>query len=323
MNPPPSAGAGTAGFPTLHPEIIDSHILSRLDGPALASVACCSADLRFHSSDHNLWLSICHSTWPATASPRLSQLISTFPGGGPRAFFSHAFSLLSKRPITTLPPSAPPEILSAVDIHYDGKLIFTKLHSTETGSDWFRCSPFRADLMELKEVPPTAVKISAGFGNGDMHEGIMTLSWIVIDPVGRRAANLSSHEPVSVQRHWLTGELEVRFGSVFAGDGGQVMCGIVVTCGGEMEVREVRMEMEDMDGKHLNGEESLAIMQGALVGEKGTGKNRTAEARRRYAEFEEVKRERRERELTRERDWEILCLAIGLSIYFYFWYYIL
>ncbi|XP_047975543.1 probable F-box protein At2g36090 [Salvia hispanica] len=323
MHPPPLAGGATAGFPTLHPEIIDSHILSRLDGPALASVACCSSALRRHSSDHSLWMSICHSTWPATASPRLSQLISTFPGGGPRAFFSHAFPLLSKLPLTHL-PSSPPEILSAVDIHYDGKLIFTKLHSTDTSSDWFRCSPFRADLIELKEAAPAAVKSSAGAGNGGMHEGVMTLSWIVIDPVGRRAANLSSHEPVSVRRHWLTGDLEVRFGSVFCGgDGGHVICGIVVTCGGEMDVRDVRMEIEDMDGRHLNGEESLVILQGALEAEKGTGKNRAAEARRRYEEFEETKREKRERELRREGDWDILCLAIVVSIYFYFWFYIL
>ncbi|XP_042016637.1 probable F-box protein At2g36090 [Salvia splendens] len=318
MNPPPSAGGATAGFPSLHPEIIDSHILSRLDGPALASVACCSAALRRHSSEHSLWLSICHSTWPATASPHLSQLISTFPGGGPRAFFSHAFPLLSKLPLTH-PPSSPTEILSAVDIHYDGKLIFTKLHSTDTSSDWFRCSPFRTDLIELKKAAPAAVKSSAGAGDGGMHEGVMTLSWIVIDPVGRRAANLSSHQPVSVRRHWLTGDLEVRFGSVL---GGHVMCRIVVTCGGEMEVREVRMEMEDMDGRHLNGEESLVILQLALEAEKATGKNRAVEAWRRYIEFEDMKRERRERELRREGDWDILCLAILVSIYFFFWFYI-
>ncbi|XP_057784767.1 probable F-box protein At2g36090 [Salvia miltiorrhiza] len=323
MNPPPPAGAA-AGFHTLHPEIIDSHILSRLNGPALASAACCSTALRRQASHHNLWLSICHSTWPATASPRLTQLISTFPGGGPRAFFSHAFPLLSQRPITH-PSSAPPEILSAVDIHYDGKLIFTKLHSTETGGDWFRWSPFRVDLLELKDSAHAAVKISDGDGAG-MHEGIldrMTLSWILIDPAGRRAANLSSHEPVSVRRHWLTGEMEVRFGSILGGDGGHVQCGIVVTCGGEMEVKGVRLEMEDMDGKHLNGKESVVILQGALVGKKGAGKNRGAVARRRYAEFEEMKKERRERELRREGDWDMVCLAIGVSIYFYFWYYFL
>lgn len=326
MNPPPTVNA--AGFYTLHPEIIDSNILSRLDGPALASAACCSTTLRRHSSHHNLWLNICLSTWPSTASPRVTQLISTFPGGGPRAFFSHAFPLLSERPLThphSSPP--PPELLSAVDIHYDGKLIFTKLHSTETGSEWFRCSPFQVDLLEPKDVTTTSVKNTAVGGGGDdpcrgILEG-MTLSWILIDPVGRRAANLSSYEPVSVQRHWLTGELQVRFSSILAGEEGHVQCGIVVTCGGEMQVKEVRLEIEGMDRKHLSGKDSLVILQGALEGKKGSGKNRGREGRQRYREFEKMKRERRERELRREGNWDMFCVAFGVSIFLCFCSYFL
>ncbi|KAH6837222.1 hypothetical protein C2S53_001046 [Perilla frutescens var. hirtella] len=328
MNPPSSLAAA-ADFSSLHPEIIDSHILTRLDGPALASAACCSTALRRHSSHHSLWFNTCLSTWPSTASPRLTQLISTFPGGGPRAFFSHAFPLLSDRPLSH-PSSAPPppELLSAVDIHYDGKLIFSKLHSTETGTDWFRCSPFRVDLLEPKGVVPTAVKNASAAADGDTRAGIlkgMTLSWILIDPVGRRAANISTHEAVSVQRHWLTGEMQARFASIVGG----VQCGIVVTCGGEMvmevevKVKEVRLEIEDMDGKHLNGKESLVILQGALEGEKGTGRNRVQEGRHRYRVFEQMKRERRERERRREGDWDMLCVAFGVSIFLYFCCYFL
>ncbi|KAL7092265.1 hypothetical protein ACP275_12G155200 [Erythranthe tilingii] len=285
-------------FYTLHPDIIETHILTRLDGPSLASAACCTTTLRFHSGQDNLWSNICHSTWPSTAaSPQVSQLISAFPDGGPRAFFSHAFPLLTDchGPPSLNPP--PPELLSAVDIKYHDNLIFTKLQETSTDGGWFRSSPFRIDLLEPKDVVPTAVKYLAGDESvAEILDG-MTLSWILIDPIGRRAANISSHNPVAVQRHWLTGELQVRFASILATAGhGHVQAGIVVTCGGseggEMQVREVKLEIEDVDGIHLNGKDSMVILEGALAGKKGTGKNRVREGRRRYREFEKTKREK-------------------------------
>lgn len=87
-----------------------------------------------------------------------------------------------------------------------------------------------------------------------------------------------------------------------------------------MQVKEVRLEIEDMDGKHLNGRESLVILEGALEGKRGMSKNR---GRQRYAEFEEMKRERRERELRREGDWDIFCVAFGVSVFIFFWSYFL
>ncbi|PIN14189.1 hypothetical protein CDL12_13195 [Handroanthus impetiginosus] len=322
MNSPPPPTA--TGFSALHPDIIDSHILTRLDGPSLASAACCTTSLCRLSSPENLWFNICDSTWPSTTTSRVRQVISAFPGGGPRAFFSHAFPLPSQLSLTLSSASSPPELLSAVDIHYHGKLIFTKLHETETQTEWFRCSPFRIDLLEPKDVVPTAQNYPAG---GTEILAGMTLSWILIDPIGQRAANVSSHKPVMVQRHWLTGELQATFASILAaddGDGG-VQCGIVVTCGGseggEMQVREVRLEIEDMDGMHLNGKESLVILQGALEGKKGTGKNRVEEARRRYREYAEMKRERRERKLRKEGALDLLWVAFGVSIFYFFWSY--
>ncbi|KAL8036397.1 hypothetical protein ABFX02_12G155900 [Erythranthe guttata] len=324
---PPSA----TGFSTLHPDIIEAHILPRLDGPSLASAACCTTTLRHHSGQDNLWSNICHSTWPSTAaSPEVSQLISAFPDGGPRAFFSHAFPLLTDQSChghSSLNPP-PPELLSAVDIKYHDNLIFTKLHETSTDGGWFRSSPFRIDLLEPKDVVPTAVKYLAGDESAAEILDSMTLSWILIDPIGRRAANISSHKPVAVQRHWLTGELQVRFASIMATAGhGHVQAGIVVTCGGseggEMQVREVKLEIEDVDGIHLNGKDSMVILEGALAGKKGTGKNRVREGRRRYREFEKTKRERRERKLRTEGALDMLCLASGVSIVLAFWCYFL
>ncbi|KAL0344814.1 UNVERIFIED_CONTAM: putative F-box protein [Sesamum radiatum] len=283
-SPPPSAAE--AGFSTLHPDIIETHILTRLDGPALASAACCSTTLRRGSSQDHLWSSICHSTWPSTASPSLSEVVSTFPDGGPRAFFSHAFPLLAEtNTLDVLSSSAPPtELLSAVDIHHRGQLIFTKLQKIETGTEWFSRLPFQIDLLGPKDVVSTPITHPVGDAAcAEILEG-MTLSWIVIDPIGRRAANLSSHKPVTVQHHWLTGEVQARFATILAADHGHVQCGIEVTWGrSEGGVREVSLEIEDMDGMHLNGKDSVVILQGAMEGKKGTGKNRVEEGQRRHS----------------------------------------
>ncbi|KAH6806145.1 hypothetical protein C2S51_030976 [Perilla frutescens var. frutescens] len=311
---------GKTGFSDLHPDIIKSHVLSRLNGPALGSAACCSTTLRHLSDDDSLWSDICHSTWPSTTSSRLRRLISTFPGGGPRAFFSHAFPIPTDRNLSAQSQSpAPEELISAVDVHYKSKLIFTKIQETETVSGWFRCSPFRVDLLEPKDVVPTQIKHPQE--EEECREMIrdMSLSWILIDPVGRRAVNLSSQKAVAVQRHWLTGEVQVRYASILAVDGAHVQCGIVVTCGGaesgEMQVREVSLEMEDMDGMHLNGKDSLVFLQGVLEGKKGTGRKRVEEGQRRYQEYVEMKRERRERKQRTEGALDMLCVAFGVSIF--------
>ncbi|KAK9921365.1 hypothetical protein M0R45_029876 [Rubus argutus] len=51
--------------------------------------------------------------------------------------------------------------------------------------------------------------------------------------------NLSSHAAVSVQRHWLSGEVHARFASILQGERGTasefVQCGMVVTCGAGSE----------------------------------------------------------------------------------------
>ncbi|KAG8374070.1 hypothetical protein BUALT_Bualt11G0092600 [Buddleja alternifolia] len=308
---PPSTASS---FSTLHPDVIESHILTRLDGPDLASAASCSTTLRRLSSSDDLWSNICHSTWPSTTSPRATHVISTFPHGGPRAFFSHVFPLFAEINLSRSSSTPPPELISAVDVHYDGNLIFTKIHETDTQTAWFRCSPFRIDLLEAKDVVPTSIKHSDGGG-----AAAMTLSWILIDPTGRRAVNLSSHTAVAAQRHWLTGEEQVTFASILAIDRGHVEFKIVVTCGvsenGEMQVRQVSLEVEDMDGMHLNGKDSLVILQGAMEGKRGTGIKRVEEGQRRYKEYVEMKRERRERKLRAEGVLDMFCMACGVSIF--------
>lgn len=191
-------------------------------------------------------------------------------------------------------------------------MIFSKVVETETVSGWFRCSPFRIDMLEPKDVVPTPIRFPLGGGNTcrELAEDL-TLSWIMIDAAGRRAMNLSSHRPVSVQRHWLSGEVHVRFDAVLGGDRGSatecVQCGIAVTCGGseggDLQVREVNLQVEDMDGTFLNGKDSLVILDRALEGKKVK--------RKKLEEFMEKKRERKERKVRREGTLDMMCLAFG------------
>ncbi|KAK2655598.1 hypothetical protein Ddye_008650 [Dipteronia dyeriana] len=276
----------TSSISGVHSDIIETHILTRLDGPTLASTACVSSQLySLITCDETLWTNICHSTWPSTNSPRVSHVISTFDKG-PRSFFSESFT--NPDPTASAAESAsnhdaPSELISAVDIYYRKKLMLSKVVETETVSGWYKCSPFRVDLLDPKDTVSTRIPYP------DTEEACrelaedFTLSWILIDPTRRRAMNLSSNKPVSVQRHWLSGEVHVRFASMLSGG---EQCGIVITCGrSQMHVREVSLQVEDTDGMHLSGKDSLVILQRALEGKRENNRGREEEGKRRYEHY--------------------------------------
>ncbi|KAJ7971599.1 F-box protein [Quillaja saponaria] len=318
-------GGGATMFSDVHTDIIRTHILTRLNGPTLASAASTSSQLYALSSQEDLWANICRSTWPSTNTPRLRHVISTFSHGS-RSFLSQSFPILlttNLDPTTTnwkLNPNRIPQLISAIDIYYRGKVVFSKVVETETVSDWFNCSPFRVDLLDPKDVVPTPIKYPNGEYEWEELGEDLTLSWILIDPTGRRAVNLSSHKPVSVQRHWLSGEAQVRFASILTGDKGSasefVQCGIVVTCGGleeeEMQVREASLEMKNMDGTNLNGRDSVVILQRYLEGKTGRKTRREEEGRNRYQEYIEKRRERKERKLRAEGTLDMLCMILAV-----------
>ncbi|KAK6272347.1 hypothetical protein POUND7_009430 [Theobroma cacao] len=329
-SPPPSSsiangGGGTGGetIPNLHPDIIQAHILARLDGPTLASTSCVSSHLRSLSTKENLWRHICSSTWPSVNQPRAKQVISTFPSGH-RSFFSDSFPFpnLQSLKLNVKSSTLATELILAVDIYYQGNPICSKVEEIETSSSWFLSSPFRVDLLDPKNSTPAPIKYGVGEDNtGLKHmDENLSLSWIVIDPARKKAVNMSSKRAVSVQRHWLTGNVQVRFGTVMEGDEGwgssreMVECGVVVTCGGneggDMHVREVSMVMEDMEGKGLSGVESLVILEGVM--ESGRRKKGGKE---KYEEFVERKKERKERKERRDRVLDLVCLIAGCGAF--------
>ncbi|KAM7496956.1 hypothetical protein LguiA_021370 [Lonicera macranthoides] len=334
MSPPTTTTHGGATSATsisdIHPDIIQSHILTKLDGASLSSAASSSPLLHLLCTETKLWSDLCTATWPSTSHPRVQAAITTFPGGH-RSYFSDSFPTLdhhlhrpSKR--TPTPPPPTPELISAVDLHYKNKLIFSKVEVTETASNWFVNSPFRVDLLDPKETVPTEIIL-----DGDETtclscvEKYLTLSWVVIDPTQKRSVNLSSLRPVSVKRHWLTGQVQVMYNTILSRDH---QCNVEVILGGNKEqggvlsVWEVSISVEDVEGKNLNGRGSLVILQEALRG-GGRRKMGVGEERARYEEYLEMKREKEEREKRREKILDIVCIASGIAIFVTFWAYIL
>ncbi|KAE8734825.1 putative F-box family protein [Hibiscus syriacus] len=300
-SPPSSSSVASTGNETiagLHSDIIRALILRRLDGPNLASTACVSSHLRSLSTEENLWRDIVI----------------------PRGLLSINHLNVSSLPIAT-------ELISAVDIYYQGIPICSKVLEMETTSNWFLSSPFRAELLGPNDPAPVS-PIKHGSCNDVTWlkhlEENLSLSWIVIDARRKKAVSMSSERAVWVQRHWLTGNVQARFGTVMEGDEGWgsskelVECGVVVTCGEienegeEMHVREVSMRMEDMDGKGLSGAESLVILQRGMESRRSWKSRKGKGGKVEYQEFEERKRRRQETNGRNDRILDSFCI---LSIF--------
>ncbi|GAB2235926.1 hypothetical protein Droror1_Dr00026371 [Drosera rotundifolia] len=345
-----SPGGATTTLLDIDPDIIRTHILSRLEGPDLAALSSVSKNIHQLATSQDLWSSIISTTWPSTNDPVLRGVIESFPNG-PFSFFSHAFPLLDPNNNNTNNnlvtrsstdgrdhrQSKIKRVISAVDVSYRGKNIFSKVQGTETSTGWFRSTPFRIDLLEPKDsVPttPTRKNVADEETCRDLYND-MSLSWIMIDPVAKRVVNLSSFRPVWVQRRWWTGEVVVRFVTIVLGRGNEhVMFCIEVTCAGggagegegegeereeELHVREVSMWVEDTMGAHLNGEDSLVTLKKGFGGKRvKRGRKVEEEVKWRYEEFLEVRRLRKERRLRREGRKDLLCVSSGVSFFMAF-----
>ncbi|KAK1413364.1 hypothetical protein QVD17_35136 [Tagetes erecta] len=311
----------------IHEDIIKTHILTKLDGQTLATTTCTSSILQTLCSDHNLWSNICNSTYPSTTDPQLTTTINNF-NSGHRSFFSDSFSSPTHHLITTscLPTN---KILSSVDIKYDDQTVFSKVEYTNTTpTDWFQTSPFRIDLLEPKEIVLSPVKLS-GDDNVLMPnlEKNVTLSWIVIDPVQNRAVNVSGLKPVTVQRNWLTNDVELTFATVIVvinhNGNDYVNCNVQVTCGvneerGELSVSGVSLTVLDVYGKCLSGKDSMVILQGLAAGPRRR-KSSVEEERERYDAYIQRRREKNEKTERRERRLDMACVASGVVILMAFW----
>ncbi|KAL2511058.1 F-box protein [Abeliophyllum distichum] len=217
------------------------------------------------------------------------------------------------------------ELISAVDIYYAGKLVYSKVLETETLSGWFLSSPLRINLLDLKEVVSAPVMFEGEEGTCmELLEEHLTVSWILIDPAHKRAVNVASSKAVEIRRHWLTEEIQLRYSTVVAAaDGELVQCGVEVCGGGkeggELQLNEVTMQVEDMEGKILTGLESLVILLEAMEGQR-----RKSDIKVEKERFETLKKTRiqfSERKQRREKNLDVVYIATGVFIFISLWAY--
>ncbi|XP_038685703.1 F-box protein At2g27310-like [Tripterygium wilfordii] len=300
-----TATSTTTTLSTLNPDIIRAEILTRLDGPSLAAIACASSQFLALCTDDKLWREICSATWSSIDHPHVHQVISTFTGGH-RSFFSDSFPLLEHLKASNQNQeclSGPSGLISAVDIHYKNNPIFSNIQETDTTMTKFLCSPFRIELHGPNDIVSTPIQ-----HEGEIEEVLehlkesLILSWIVIDPISKRAANMSSRSPVSLEWPCTARNVQLYYSTIMAGDGRLgleaelVECRIVVTCSGldegEVHVDDVSMEIRDIEGRRFDGRESLVILQEAIVkGERKRGKR--GEGEKNCKEFERRKIEQK------------------------------
>ncbi|KAM7522554.1 hypothetical protein LguiA_012456 [Lonicera macranthoides] len=318
------AHGGATPITTVPHGIIEAHVLTKLDGPSLASAASTSRTMHALCTDEKLWRDICTSTWTSISDPRIDHIISSFPAGY-RSFFSDSFPSTIHCP-NTLPPDyhrpwLTTELISAVDLHYENKLIFSKVEVTDAVTKNFTGPPMWIELFDRKETAPVPLKFNSFNDDFLSHlQESMKLSWIMIDPTQKRSLNLSSLTPVSVQRHYIVDEVQLVYVTVLPGNrqigsSDFVKCRIVVTCRGEegweMHVREVYLHLQDMDGVNLSGEDSLVILQGAM----GSKRRKQGKGSERYEQFMEMKREIREKKEKREKKLDMVCMILRIMIF--------
>ncbi|CAI8616253.1 unnamed protein product [Vicia faba] len=326
----PSPCSSTSSIITMHDDIIHTHILTRLDAATLATTASTCSHLRHLCVDDNLWRKICTATWPSLVDPTTCHIISTFPNRH-RSLFSDAFPDLHHFSCSSNCPWSPPpvEIISAVDIFYKGKPVFSRVRRTETTENSFLSSPLWIEILEPNELIPTEVKFVRKDEELMKHLGEnLSLSWILIDPTGKRSANVSSRKAVLARRHWLTRDVEILFAVTMAGEAKRaterVQCMVKVTCcgkvGGELHVREVSLVMEDMDGGKVRWKEGVMILQKAMEFGERKRVGEVGEMMERFDGFLGMVRERRERKYRRQKERDGVSMVVAFLVCVWFCY---
>ncbi|XP_076920485.1 putative F-box protein At2g36090 [Bidens hawaiensis] len=287
------------------PDIIRNHILPRLDGRSLSTVATASSDLNTLCSDNNLWSHICMCMWPSITHPRVHAIISTFSNGH-RSFFQDSFpSLITDVNDSNCYPSISnlkqpdclSQLISAVDIRYQTDIIYSTVQFTDTTTD-FISSELHIKLTEdhgISRHIDMKVGVLAGLDKAifaHLKESV-TLNWILIDSNLKRAGNLSSIKPTIVKRDWVSKDIILNYVTVLPGScdpNETVECRIQVTLGvgQKLHVKEVSMELLNMDTCWLNGRDFLVVSQRAILGENSVRRKVVDDKERRESK-EDVK----------------------------------
>ena len=258
-------------FSRLDTDIIDTHILPRLDGTTLIVLSSVCSELRNMICHNNkdLWRNICTSTWPSSLlDPIVHNVISTFPGGY-RSFFSDAFPSLHhhKNSHCSYPPTI--ELIHVVDVFVQGKPLFSRVLverlNTNNSPYFFRY------IFDVKLEGSNLGHIYCHEEYNEYLQENLRLSWVVIDPTRKRAANLfcSGVKPLSVKP--FLGHYRVVYAMEMAGESQvrtkMIICLVRIWCffnKDGLHLKGVLAKMDDMDGNLVGVEQGVTILLNAI-----------------------------------------------------------
>ncbi|GLJ55202.1 hypothetical protein SUGI_1184540 [Cryptomeria japonica] len=321
-----------------------TEILGRVDGITLANAGCASSHFRSIARQENIWEEACYSMWPSTKNPYIKQLISSSLGGF-RNFYASCFPFIAydetseSNPrcnwLKTLGDANPSDFVFLVDVQYKNKLIYSQvlwgIPATEDFEGWFSNCPFRIDLIEFDEdhtsldelttIVPDKPRKGSEFWMHLMEN--IKLSWILINKITGKAANLSSWSPLVGQRHWPSDKDSVIcFGSIIPAYSilpcKAVQCKFVMKFRASqsdhtnLKITELSMQMEDIMGDHVNGRNSLLILERALYCRRSKRQKKVLESCEKYL------RERstlKEAKMRKECHLDILFTLTGIVAY--------
>ncbi|XP_029143292.1 F-box protein At2g27310 isoform X2 [Arachis hypogaea] len=296
-------------------------ILRRLDGATLASAACTCAALCSISKEESLWENVCSSMWPSTNREDVKSLISSV--GGFRKFYADSFPLIVNKDV--------------MEFHHNNYF--------EYPDDWTEAEYYDSEgnndgavNLSISDGLPAITSMEREKKDGKLWKELsngLRLSWIVVNRKIKQAANLSSWFPLGGQRHWPTdNDFVVRFGSILPAE--EILPCQVVECILIMKFRvvhtesegiqtslkltELSMQLEDMEGAHVNGRNSLHILKKALSCQRSKNYGDALESCHMYSKVQnELKKEKMRNENRLDR----LCILSGIAAFMTFWYCVL
>lgn len=254
---------------------------------------------------------------------------------------------------------SPANLISIVDVVYNEKSVFSRTIEGIPGADdflgWFSNCPFRVDLLkspdeeELEQESQNAVVIEDDLPSitsvekerkdGKFWKALwdnMRVSWILINKKTMQMANLASWKPLGGLRHWPCDEdYLIRFGSILPANRDSlcsaVQCNIVMKCRfasvviGEtvkttLRLTELSMQLEDMEGAHVNGKDSLAILHRALSCPKSRNHPDVLDS---YLMYLKAQSELKERKIRHEGRLDTAAVVSGISVFLFICYFIL
>ncbi|KAM0027854.1 putative F-box-like domain superfamily protein [Helianthus debilis subsp. tardiflorus] len=248
---------------------------------------------------------------------------------------------------------SPSDFVFIVDIRYKDKSICSKviwgIPNANGFNGWFSNCPFRIDLfsfsgqgddhtggvtLSIDDGLPLVTSMERERKDGklwqELRDGIR-LSWIVVNTKAKKAANLSSWSPLGGQRHWPTEkDFLLRFGSILPAEDilpcQMVECilamkfqvteasGVQTT----LKLTELCMQLGDMEGAHVNGRNSLLVLNEALSCNRSKNYNLALESCHLYSKVQsEIKEEKMRYESRLDKLWIFGGITVFVTLFCY------